>query len=251
MWFRRIWYRNSDRIRIVLSVVLVIAIISTVILTIHDIDKRCSPAFSVTDEPVTVILDPGHGGEDGGAVGYDGITVEKDINLAVALKLRDLLKLGGFNVIMTRQEDVSTCDSGLKTVKQRKTSDIVNRLKVAKENSNAIFVSIHQNQFTQSQYWGTQIFYGRHNPDSAVLAETLQRTFRELLQNENKREHKKSGKEIYILYNSEIPTVMVECGFLSNPDECKLLCDDGYQNQVAFTVYTGLMKYIESCKQGL
>ncbi len=210
--------------------------------------KQSLPAFAELDDGITVIVDAGHGGEDGGAVAYDKKTVEKDINLAIALKLKDFLTVGGYKVIMTREDDRLICDDGLNTIKKRKTSDIKNRLKIVEDNPEAIFVSVHQNKFTQSKTSGAQVFFGRKNPESKLLAQEMQDMFRELLQPENGREVKKTGKEIYLLYHSEIPSVMVECGFLSNAEECEMLKLDEYQNKVAFTIYAGLSKYIESCR---
>lgn len=224
--------------------------VTAVVLSLFGVNKTTFVSSSAAEKPV-IILDAGHGGEDGGAVSYDGATNEKDINLAVALKLKDFLTAGGFEVITVREDDISVCDEGLNTVKKRKTSDIKNRLKLINENSSAIFISIHQNHFTESKYSGTQIFYGRKNPASEVLASSIQQTFRQLLQPDNMREHKLSGREIYLLYNAENPSVMVECGFLSNAEECEKLKDNSYQNEVAFTIYAGLMKYIESCESGL
>ena len=188
----------------------------------------------------TIILDPGHGGADGGAVGVNG-TAEKDINLAIALKLRDMLVLQGYEVLMTREEDVMTCDPGLSGITKQKKSDMRNRLALMDEHPEAVVLCIHQNQFEQAKYHGAQMFYGKNHPWSKELAQCLQDAFVELLQPENQRQIKEGGKDLFLLWKGENPVVLVECGFLSNPEECEKLCEDEYQNQVAFTILAGLL----------
>lgn len=183
----------------------------------------------------TVIIDAGHGGFDGGAVGaFD--TVEKDINLAISQKLYDIAALSGFNVIMIRDSDVSVNDGGAVGLRAKKVSDIHNRLKIARQNPNAIYLSIHQNHFPQEKYWGTQVFYGQKNPESAAMAERIQRAVCGSLQPDNKRQIKPAEKNLYILYNAENPAVLVECGFISNEEECKRLLQPQYQQQLAFEI---------------
>ena len=188
----------------------------------------------------TVIVDPGHGGADGGAVGADGV-VEKDINLAIALKLRDMLAVQGYEVLMTRETDVMTCDEGVQGIGKQKKSDMRNRLKLIQDHPGAVVLSIHQNLFEEEKYHGAQMFYGRNNPFSRELAQTLQEIFVKNLQPENLREIKKGEKDLYLLWQSENPIVLVECGFLSNREECARLQDEEYQGQVAFTILEGLM----------
>lgn len=192
----------------------------------------------------TVIIDPGHGGEDGGAVGVDGI-YEKNINLAISKKLRSLLETSGYKVIMTRDEDKATYDSDAGTLRQKKKSDLRNRLELIKENTNdnTIFVSIHQNKFTDSQYFGSQIFYSKNNPLSQELASYIKNAITSLIQPNNTREIKPSDKTIFLLHNAQIPAVIVECGFLSNVEEAHKLLDENYQNQVSFCVFCGIINY--------
>lgn len=248
---KRHYYRyRTLRIRQEFIAVFIIATIAITIAFVALGNQKATPTFTIPDNGITVIIDPGHGGVDGGAVGYDKKTIEKDINLSISLKLRDFLVVGGYNVIMTREDDRLINDEGIKTIKKQKTSDLKNRLNIINEHPEAILISVHQNKFTKSKYNGAQVFYGRKNTDSEILAQAIQDSFRSLLQPDNSREVKKTGKEIYLLYHSEIPSVMVECGFLSNPEECELLKTDDYQNQVAFTIYAGLSKYIEKCKTG-
>ena len=192
----------------------------------------------------TVILDAGHGGEDGGAVSSDGV-VEKDINLSVALKLRDILEASSYNVIMTREKDIAIYDDDAESLREKKRSDLHNRLDIIEKNSgkNTIFVSIHQNKFPDSKYHGTQIFYSKHDPKSIDLAQSVRTSITQFLQPDNKREIKEANKKIYLLNNAQIPAIVVECGFLSNKEECEKLSDKNYQSEMAFSIYCGLTDY--------
>lgn len=206
---------------------------------------RDEPVLSVSspqenEEPV-IIIDAGHGGEDGGA-SANGI-LEKDINLSIALKLRDMLSAGGYKTEMTRDSDVSIYDSSSQTTRQKKVSDLKNRTAIINKSRNNILVSIHQNKFEQEQYFGTQIFYSKNDPQSEKLAEEIRRSVTGLLQPDNKRELKPADDSIYILSKAEVPAVIVECGFLSNPSEAEKLSQEEYQQQMAFAVYCGIMSY--------
>ncbi|MBR6790282.1 MAG: N-acetylmuramoyl-L-alanine amidase [Oscillospiraceae bacterium] len=187
-----------------------------------------------------IVIDPGHGGMDGGAIG-DGGVVEKDINLAIALQLRDLLRLSGYEVIMTRESDVSIHDEGVTGVREQKRSDIRNRLEIMEKRPDAVVVMIHQNQFSQSKYAGAQMFYGPKVPESRALAERMQAAFRQL-QPDNKREIKPGTKDVYLLWECENPIVLAECGFISNPEECRLLQTPAYQRKAAFALLMGLLQ---------
>lgn len=146
---------------------------------------------------------------------------------------------------VTRDCDKSIHDEGIEGIAAQKSSDMDNRLALFNKNTNAICISIHQNQFTDSKYSGAQMFYASTNKKSESLARSLQNSFVQFLQPENTREIKQCGKELFLCYYSENPTVMAECGFLSNPDEAALLNTEEYQNQVAFTLYSGIMNYLE------
>lgn len=199
----------------------------------------------VSKRTSTVILDPGHGGEDGGAVGADG-TLEKDINLSIAKKLQQLLLTSGFSVRMIRDSDVSIYSNGVGTIKEKKVSDLKNRLNIANESENNILISIHQNKFPRCQYNGTQVFYSENNPGSKELAENIRESITGFLQPDNKRKTKPATKDIYILYNCKNVAVMVECGFLSNDAELQKLKDEIYQDEMAFSIYCGFLEYIKS-----
>lgn len=193
----------------------------------------------------TVIVDAGHGGDDGGAIGIDG-TVEKGINLDIALKLEKILKFYGFNVIMTRTQDVMTCDDGIDSLRKRKISDIHNRFELMRKNPDAIFISVHQNKFEDSSQHGTQVFYSGNDERSKELAEAIQTSVTLTLQRKNDRVVKKSGSGIYLLYHAKIPAVLVECGFISNSDELKKLKDESYRMKLAILIADGLLKYLSN-----
>ena len=190
----------------------------------------------------TVIIDAGHGGFDGGAVASDG-TPEKDINLQIALRLCGLLRLHGYEVIMTRTEDTGTEGDPSASISERKKSDMKERLRIINENEDAIFVSIHLNKFTTSAAVGAQVFYSTNHPDSKVLGQSVQQTVKVLVQPENERTIKKGTKSTYLLYNAKIPAVIVECGFLSNSRELELLKTQEYQSKMAFAVFCGIDEY--------
>lgn len=202
------------------------------------------PVFVQYHARPQIILDAGHGGMDGGAVGVNN-TPEQGINLAITLKLKELLQLNGFEVILTREDENSIHDPSETSVAKQKRSDMRNRLKIIENHPNALFVSIHQNKFSDPSCKGAQIFYSPNHSDSEQLAKLLQESFRENLQPENSREIKASDESLYLLWNAEIPAVLVECGFLSNPNECELLCDESYQEKIAFVIYLSLLDFYQ------
>lgn len=187
-----------------------------------------------------ILIDPGHGGEDGGAVSADG-TVEKDINLDISLPLADMLRVNGYTVRLTRDSDYSIYDPGLRSIREKKVSDLKNRLDLI--NKSRMTISIHQNHFTQSQYFGTQIFYSTQNPESQPLAKSVRQYILSMLQPKNTRELKQCTKDIYLLYNATSPAIIVECGFLSNADELNKLKDPDYQQSMAYAIACGVMAY--------
>ena len=193
-------------------------------------------------ETFTVIIDAGHGGEDGGAIGIDGRTVEKDVNLSVSLYLGRLLEAEGINVIYTRTEDVLLYDRNVDYNGRKKTLDLQARLKIAQNNPNALFVSIHMNAFGDSKYSGMQVYYSDSADGGQLLADKIQKMSRFLAPN-NDRKIKKANSSIFLLNRAPGVAVLVECGFLSNYEECSLLSSDDYQKKVAFAVFRGIMNY--------
>ena len=233
--------RGTKRKWIPIAVMLAAALI--VYLVINFINRSSPVSVSSVDRIDTVVIDAGHGGIDGGATGIGGV-VEKSINLQIALKLKNVLQANGYRVVMIREADTSIHSSG-KSIAQQKKSDMNNRLKIINETPNSLTVSIHQNHFEQQQYSGAQMFYGKVNTDSKILADCIQKRFGGTLQSDNKREIKQAGKDLYLMYYAKTPIVLVECGFLSNPIESALLSDDTYQNKVAFTIFSGIMDYLQ------
>ena len=203
---------------------------------------------TAAEQTPVIVLDAGHGGIDGGCSTADGVP-EKGINLAVMLELRELLMLSGYEVRVTRDSDRSVHDKGVEGIAAQKSSDMDNRLAMMNEPENAVCLSIHQNQFTDPKFSGAQMFYADTNDRSESLAEALQAAFREQLQPDNTREIKRCGKELFLCYYCKHPTVMAECGFLSNPEEAARLTDPGYQKQVAFTLFAGLTGWLAAQEQ--
>lgn len=193
-------------------------------------------------EVPTVVLDAGHGGIDGGAVAVDG-TSEKDINLAITLKTEAFLRAFGVPTVMVRTEDCSVHDPSARTTREIKVSDIHNRMKLFEETPNSVLVSIHQNHYSSSSVRGAQVFYSKNTPSSANLAEKLQDVIRTQLQPWNDRQIKPSGSSIYLLYQAKATAVLVECGFISNPEENTQLHDEAYQERMAFCIAQGIIQY--------
>ena len=191
----------------------------------------------------TVVVDAGHGGEDGGATGVHG-ELEKDINLAIALELQRLLEQHQFEVVMVRDWDTDLADQNLPTVAQRKRSDLRQRLRLVEESGGCVLLSIHQNFFTESQYSGAQVFYSANDPRGEALAEAIRASIVETLQPENTRQNK-VGEGVYLLEQCQVPAVLVECGFLSNPEEAAALADPDYQKRMAQAIYNGLVRYLK------
>lgn len=235
------------KIRKVLVVLSVFFII--ICLAVYITEKRNRDALSamtaLNRQNAVIVIDAGHGGIDGGALSSDG-TIEKGINLSIALKLDEIMKFSGFSTVMTRTEDISIHDSSARSTRQQKISDIHNRVKLVEETGNSILVSIHQNHFSSSKYSGAQVFYSKNNSLSSVLADSIQNSIVECIQPANKRVIKPSGTEIYLLYNVHRPAVMVECGFLSNYEETRKLRDPAYQTQMALSIMIGIMNFLNT-----
>lgn len=194
----------------------------------------------------TVIIDAGHGGFDGGAVANDG-TIEKDINLSISLYLQEYLSFFNIKTVMIRDTDTSVEDDGLSTIRQKKTSDLHNRMKIMEKTKNALYVSIHQNKYGDEKYSGTQVFYSpKTKEESALLAQCIQDVVVNTLQKDNNRQIKECGTSVYLMYNAVKPAVLVECGFLSNYEETEKLKSSEYQKKIAFCIAMGIQNYLSS-----
>ena len=171
-------------------------------------------------------------------------TTEAEINLKIVLKIQQLLEQSGCTVILTRSDENAIYDLDSKTLKQKKISDIHNRVKIGNESSADIFVSIHLNKIAQQQYYGWQTFYNTKTEQSKKLAEQIQTNLNETIQKENNRIAMKLDT-VYIMKHVEIPISIVECGFLSNPQEEQELLQDNYQDKLAWGIYNGIISYFE------
>ena len=197
------------------------------------LDGLMAPAVrpvSVT-RAAPLILDAGHGGEDGGAVSVTGMP-ESRVNLEIVQKLRDILALYGVDPVVLREEDVSLHDPEASTLREKKRSDLKNRVRAVEAVEGGTLLSIHQNSYPGSQYRGAQVFYAPTR-GSRELAERLQTALREELQPDNGRQAKPIPESVYLMNHVSCPAVLVECGFLTNPEEEALLRDGGYQRQLA------------------
>ena len=189
----------------------------------------------------TIVIDPGHGGMDGGAVGKTG-TLEKDLNLSIALKLKDELLNNGFNVVMTRDTDVMLNNKNEKNNKKR--SDLNNRVKIANKIENGLFISIHMNSFADESQNGAQIFYSKNNEKSKIFAQILETNLKENLDNNNKRVSKPADNNIFIMNHINIPACLIECGFISNYNDEKNLKNDDYQNKIVNCLLKSIKNYM-------
>lgn len=187
----------------------------------------------------TVIIDPGHGGIDVGTVGIDG-SLEKNINLSISLDLYDFLMVSGINTVLTRDGDYEMYRAG----EQRTKSDLYNRMDYINSVPNSILISIHQNHFENEAEWGTQVWYSPNDEISPTLADKILQSVKKNIQPENKRENKVSDNSYYILYKAQKPSVMVECGFVSNENENKRLQDKEYQRDMAYSILVGICEEV-------
>lgn len=229
--------------RLIISLPYFIIILVALGLIITDYQNNNRIDMVTSSNLPLVIIDAGHGGFDGGAVASDG-TNEKDINLAISLKLSEKLKRAGVEYQMTRADDISTSTTDKKTIRDRKVSDIHNRLKLIEASGDCIFVSVHQNFFKDASCHGAQIFYSPNNEKSKSLGEKIRSEIINNTQPENYRELKECGKNVYLMYHSKVPSVLVECGFLSNENELNLLKSEEYQEKIASAIFAGIINYL-------
>ena len=231
------------KVKTIYLIILAVLLISFCIVMFSAFSNITAHTSADIDDRITVIIDAGHGGEDGGAE-VDGI-LEKDINLSIADRLADTLRLCGVRVTEIRDEDISVYDDSAQTLREKKVSDLKHRVEIVNGSENNILVSIHQNKFDNSAYSGAQVFYSSNNDKSRVLAESIRNSVVSLLQNDNTRELKPANSDIYLLDNATVPAVIVECGFLSNDEERAKLLDSGYQSEMAYSIAMGVLEYID------
>ena len=200
------------------------------------------PVFSQgLETPVTVVIDAGHGGEDGGAVSTDGLVAESQLNLSVALRINDLMRFLGQSTAMTRTEDVSIHTDG-DTVRARKASDIRNRVTFVNQTEQAVLVSIHQNSLPSSPVThGAQVFWNQQ-PGAEALAETVQDTLNPVINPEKPKQPRKIPDTIYLMKHVAAPAILVECGFLSNREDTAKLQDPAHQIKLAAAITVGCLR---------
>ena len=206
-------------------------------------------AITVASLPIEgriIVIDAGHGIPDGGAVGING-TVEQKINLKIAKKLQQLLEQSGAYVIMVRNDENSVSNLTESDIKEIKRDDMKKR-KFIRDNSECdAFISIHMNKFQEEKYKGAQVFYDKRSHDSKLLGKSVQDSLKINVDQSNNR-LAKSTEDIYILKNTNVPSIIVECGFLSNYEEEKLLNDEKYQDKITYGIYHGIINYFQNNK---
>lgn len=193
-----------------------------------------------------IVIDPGHGGDDGGCIGIDG-TLEKDINLEISKKLADIFSDNGYNVVMIRSDDSDLCDESKKTVKARKNSDLKKRVEIINNSNCALLISVHCNQYSDSKIFGSQVFYTQNDTVSEGFAKNVMAELKKL-DEKNKRVAKELPNKNYIFSNIKTPGILVECGFLSNSEECERLKNDDYREKIARAIYNGAIKNSKNIK---
>ncbi len=235
---------KQKRIFVAICVVLFVALATSITITtkLHGEALFFEAADAIPYEKI-IILDAGHGGEDSGAVGVNGV-LEKDLNLEITLEIGKMLEEKGYIVIYTRTDDRLLYAENENVKGIRKISDLKNRCKVAARYPDAIFVSIHMNSFGSEKYSGLQVYYSEENENSVRLANAIQKKVKEDIQPENNRVTK-VGKGMYLLENMSNPSIIVECGFLTNKNECEKLSQKEYQKQLSFSIVCAIIEYIE------
>lgn len=197
------------------------------------------------EKGISVVIDPGHGGYDPGKIGINE-ALEKDINLVIALEIETLLKNKGYQVVMTRNTDKAMEVDG-ETLDKMK--DLEARVEVINTSPSEIAISIHQNSYTSEGVKGAQVFYYTGSEQGEMLAHLMQESLRQL--DPSNHRQIKDNSSYYLLKRTEIPTIIVECGFLSNYEEAQMLCDESYQKELAERIVYGIENYLESLGNGV
>lgn len=240
-----VWLNVRGAVKLMAAVLLVLSVVA-----VFAYEMPTTTTWSFWTLPLsgkTIAIDAGHGGADGGASSKEGL-IEKDINLAIALHLRDYLQQAGALVIMTRETDTDLADAATKGLSKRKTEDLKRRVEFVNSHHPDVLISIHMNSIPSTRWAGAQTFYYPRNPDSKTLA-----TF---IQNEIKRNLANTERvvltvdRVYLLKEALPPSALVEVGFLSNPNEARQLADETYQKKVAASMYKGILRYVSGEKLG-
>ena len=224
-----------------ISLFLILFITASFLTNSYLSSEKYIAALQEMNEKNLVLIDAGHGGEDPGAIA-NGEIYEKDLNLAIAFMLGETLAEHGFAVMYTRTEDKLLYNDNENIKGIRKISDLKNRCKIAAEYPDAVFISIHMNSYGNPKYSGLQVYYSLKNEESRILAGKIQGSVKESLQPDNERTIKK-GDKIYLLENTENTAILIECGFLTNPEECQKLLKKEYQKQLSLSIVCGIIEY--------
>ena len=232
--------KHKELISVVITYVL---IVSSLIVTASLVSEVTTVVAQLTpiERNHTIVIDAGHGGPDGGAISCTGV-MESKFNLDISLRLNDLLQLLGYKTVMIRTEDESIYISG-ETIAAKKISDLRQRVKLANEIQGGVLVSIHQNTFSDSRYSGPQVFYGTQG-EGEQLAKILQKSLTEVLSPDSNRMAKKADG-IYLMQHINCTGVLIECGFLSNPEEEAKLRNDQYQQKLCCVIGTSLVNFLD------
>lgn len=221
-----------------IGLILILLLLMTALLLNKKLAGMVSGVAKQEPKEKVVVIDAGHGAEDPGKVGVNGV-LEKDINLEVAKLLRDYLTTEGIQVVMTREDDqgLYPSDAG-----NKKLEDMRKRVEKINDTKPDLVVSVHQNSYSDADIWGAQVFYYTHSKDGKDAAETIQEVMKTL--NEENKRQAKANDTYYMLKKTEVPTVIVECGFLSHPEEADLLATKEYQKKVAEVIGNGVIKWL-------
>ncbi|MEC0243970.1 N-acetylmuramoyl-L-alanine amidase CwlD [Paenibacillus dokdonensis] len=238
-----LWIRLSSIKKLLMGMCLLVVFIAVATFNIPTV--KTTGHWSLPLSGKVIALDAGHGGPDGGAVSKQGV-IEKDVNLAIALYLRDYLQQAGAVVYMTREGDYDLAGADTKGYSKRKTEDLKQRAKLIQNTKADLFLSIHLNSFPSNRWSGAQTFYYPNHPDNAGLAELIQDEIKRNLENTDRVA--KTVDTVYLLQALKMPSALVELGFLSHPQESQLLRDENYQRKVAAAVYKGMLRYLSGEK---
>lgn len=230
--------------RLVAAAVLSIAFVGGAVMLFSQHLNAFQHVFAPYYEQSTVIFDAGHGGVDGGATAADG-TSEKDINLSIVYKCKDLAELFGVPVLLTRTDENSIDYDPNQTIRQNKVTDIHARERITKEAVNPIFISVHLNKYPDTSYSGAQVFWSKNNLEGQLLAQQIQQSFTDGTAPVKQRQAKQAPDSIYLMKQLTCPAVIAECGFLSNAAEAEQLKQDSYQTKLALCIIHGYLNYLE------
>lgn len=233
-----VWLNPNGALKLIFSTLAVL--LAVIMLTYEIPSSKTWNNWRIPLSGKIIAIDAGHGGPDGGAESQDGGIIEKHINLAISLYLRDYLQQAGALVIMTREEDKDLADAKTKGLSRRKTEDLLNRVELIKTKKADMLVTIHLNSIPSTRWKGAQTFYYSKNKESRVLATFIQDELKKHLHTDRvaiKRDN------VYLLKALQIPSSLVEIGFLSNPEEARLMADEKYQKKMAEAIYRGILRY--------